>query len=169
MISPLKKKKGPRSVRVFVACARDASVSMAARHLYTILETYKGKGGCFPSASSLAKDAGANIKTVWAWLAELEKAGWVERRHRNARGQRSSNHYELWADKKAAKLTTHAMTQKTGHGSMTQKTGVRLPDPKNGSGATLDNITASPVLAEDAKAPSALPANVISMPKQAMG
>lgn len=63
----------------------DATISPHAVRLYGILQRYAGKSGnAFPGRDELAEKLGASVETVKRAMAELSRAGWVERTRRPA-------------------------------------------------------------------------------------
>lgn len=61
---------------------RDERLSAGAWRAFAILSSYADPSRrCFPSQTRIAKDLGASRTTSQRWIDELERAGWIIRRH----------------------------------------------------------------------------------------
>lgn len=80
-------------------------VSDRAHRLYCVLRQYESSddGTCFPKRATLAARLGCSVDTVDRALAELVKAGAVDKEHRTtARGDSTSNLYTVHFDRTGA-------------------------------------------------------------------
>ncbi len=69
---------------------------MGAKALLCVLKSYaNGSGSCWPSSETLCRDSGSDRKTIFKWIAELEKWRVLTRINRTIRGLKSSNQYSL--------------------------------------------------------------------------
>lgn len=108
---PLKKKNGPRSVKLYWRVIRDMGLPMAILGFLALLKTYAGPLGVIPAGDTIAKDSGINRKTVWKYIAILEKAKLLRRVPRldSDTGKRTSNCYLLDDEQIATLMATNAL------------------------------------------------------------
>lgn len=96
----------PRGTRTFWALdkrARDPSVSLEARALWRIIDTFANRfgEGAFPSIDKLCQLCNRDRKAIFRYIKELETAKWMV--HTHAKGK-SNNYlviYPVGAPKKA--------------------------------------------------------------------
>jgi len=80
-------------IQVTTQVAKNTKISIQARHLYTILQSYCwDKDYCFPSQKTLAKDMGICDRRIRDLLQELKKNKCIEI---HKPGRYSTNIYEL--------------------------------------------------------------------------
>ena len=76
----------------------DRAVSANAVRVWALLQRYAGSidGTAFPGKTALAAALDASTRSVRNWLAELERAGWIEvERRTDGSGRTTSNRYHL--------------------------------------------------------------------------
>jgi len=106
---------------LFSEFARNAKLSVPARHLLTILITYGGVNGrIFPSKETLAADMGMSVRHIHNLLTELAKNSLIEWRREGFNGP---NHYKITSELYSSSL----QTQKK---SASPALGTTLPDDK---------------------------------------
>ena len=111
-----------RSYRALLkARIRDTSVSMEARSLWILIESYADHDGknAFPSTPTLASIAGHEVRWVERYLRELRVAGWITVGKRPKKGGGFSNIYSLhhpqnWGDAITPKMWVVHHPQKGG-------------------------------------------------------
>lgn len=83
--------------RVDINVARDKSLSVMARFIFTILCTFadKDKRGCWPSNTTVAETAGVSERTLRRAYKELEARGVISRETRFANGLRASSYTHI--------------------------------------------------------------------------
>lgn len=113
----------------------DTSISPIAIRLYGVVQRYAGKSGnAFPGREELAGRVGASVETVKRAMAELVRAGWIERTRRPG-----SN---IWDTRLADDSTTQARV--TTDPSPRVTSDPRLP--KHGSSVTRRRVTSDPTV-----------------------
>lgn len=125
MISPLKAKTGPKSIKLYWRVIRAKLVSMGALGFLAVMKTFGGKLGIIPRVETLAAAAGINRKTVFKYLGELKEAGLIKVVHRTSRGQTTSSCYLLEDEKLAEKLALNSVIR-------VPKNGTRPLSPEKG-------------------------------------
>jgi len=118
VISPLKTKRGPASIKLFKRVLRDCNLPLAAIGFYAKMKCYAGPLGVIPSGDTMADGMKINRKTAWKYIGLLEKEGWVRRVHRinPETKKRTSNAYILKDEERARTLleTTPSHVPKNG-------------------------------------------------------
>lgn len=88
----------PNYGKMFDTVIDDKRLTIGARFIYAVLDSYAGANGVFPSVRLLSERVGASKSTVKRWLRELNEAGWIEsRRRKDKTGRRTTNEYILFA------------------------------------------------------------------------
>lgn len=118
--------------------ARDRTLSLQARAIYHILETFCFEAGvCYPSQNRLADHAGVNPRTLRRYLGELESAGHITMTRR-----RGTSVYRLtnWAgDRPNAERDQRHESSETSHG----ETGHTRPISRITTRASSDSLARS--------------------------
>jgi len=139
------KAKTPKGwmTRVEREVAEDTSLSIGARHTYTVLCGMEGVNGeaPFPGLPTLAKKLDCIRETVQGYIKELVKAGLVEVVHRRKNGQFLSNEYRLLRPSAGIHRSGKNRLRKT---PLLRNTNIRKRDVIHGPGG--NSVTPRPVV-----------------------